>query len=167
MGNIRATARAEARLQENGGPIVRWITIALALLVGLLSPAWADNAAEVRARAEQGDAQAQYALGSLYRYGQGVPQDYDAALRWWRKSAELGLTDAQFALGNIYAGNAGIARDNLQAYMWYDIAARQTREAWLREIAASNRDALAMRMSAADIAEARHLAAAWTAKRGK
>ena len=33
--------------------------------------------------AEQGDADAQYNLGFMYRNGQGVPQDYNTAVKWY------------------------------------------------------------------------------------
>ena len=146
---------------------MRQIIIALILLVGLAPRAWADDLSAVRAQAEQGDAGAQFALGTMYQYGQGVAQDYGEALRWWRSAAEQGLLDATLALGNLYAGGTGIAKDDVQAYMWFDIATRQTGDDWLRGIAGSNRDAVAARMTPADIAEARGLAADWTAKHGK
>jgi uncharacterized protein len=37
---------------------------------------------EWRPLAEQGDADAQFALGQLYANGQGVPQDYVQARQW-------------------------------------------------------------------------------------
>jgi len=40
----------------------------------------------VRVRAEQGDAEAEAKLGSAYVRGRGVPQDYNEALRWYRRS---------------------------------------------------------------------------------
>ena len=76
------------------------------LLVGLLlvpGLAWADfqagvdaanrgdyeNAlAEFRALAEQGDVSARSVLGALYIKGQGVPQDYQEAVKWYRLAAE-------------------------------------------------------------------------------
>jgi len=143
---------------------VRHILIALALVIGLVPLAWADDVTAVRTLAEQGDAQAQYALGTMYRDGRGVARDYAEALRWWRKAAELGVVDAQFALGNMYAGGGGIARDNILAYMWYDIATMQTGDHWLIAIAGSNRDALATRMTPADISKAQRLVAEWMAK---
>ncbi len=146
---------------------MRRIFIALALVVGLAAPAWADEAAAVRALAEQGDAKAQFALGTMYRDGQGVQRDYAKALRWWQKAAEQGIVDAQYALGNIYSGGTGIARDNIQAYMWYSIATAQTEDQWLAGIAGTNRDVLAARMNSAEIAEAKRLAAAWMATHGK
>lgn len=145
---------------------MRQIVFALALVVVLAPLAWADDAAAIRGLAEQGDAEAQFVLGTMYRDGQGVAQDYDEALRWWRKAAELGVVDAQFALGNLYAGGSGVAKDNVLAYMWYSIAALQTGDEWLHAIAGSNRDALATRMTSADIFKAQQLEAEWRAKHG-
>jgi hypothetical protein len=147
--------------------ITRHIIFALALVVGLAPPAWADNATAVQTLAEQGDAKAQFALGTMYRDGQGVAQDYAEMLRWWRKAAELGLIDAQYALGNMYAGDSGIAQDNILAYMWYSIATAQTGDEWLRAIAGSNRDVLTARMTPADIFESQRLVTEWIAKHGK
>jgi TPR repeat protein len=146
---------------------VRHIIIGLALVVGLAPLAWADNATAVLTLAEQGDAKAQYALGTMYRDGRGVAQDYAEALRWWGKAAELGVVDAQYALGNMYAGGSGIAQDAILAYMWYSIAALQTGDEWLHAIAGSNRDALATRMSPGDIFKAQRLVTEWRAQHGK
>ncbi len=150
---------------------MRHIVIALALLVGLVglaAPVWADqHATVVRTLAEQGDAKAQFALGTMYRDGQGVDRDYAEALSWWVKAAEQGVVDAQYALGNAYSGGTGIARDNVLAYMWYDIAAAQTGAGWLSAIAGTNRDVLVARMTPADLAKAKRLAAEWMAKHGK
>ena len=55
--------------------------------------------AELRARAEQGDAEAQYNLGVMYATGAGVPQDNGEAVRWYRLAADQGLAAAQFNLG--------------------------------------------------------------------
>ncbi len=40
-----------------------------------------------RKSAEQGDANAQYNLGSMYYDGQGVPQDYAQAHMWYNLAA--------------------------------------------------------------------------------
>lgn len=146
---------------------MRQIVVVLTLIVGLATPALADQATAIRTLAEQGDAEAQFALGTMYRDGQGVEQDYAEALRWWNSAADLGLADAQFALGNIYAGGAGIPQDDVLAYKWYDIVASRSEEDWLHAIAGSNRDALAARMSPEDIAKAQQLVVEWRAKVGK
>ena len=58
---------------------------------------------DCRVRAEQGDAKAQYILGRMYENGQGVPQDYKEAVKWYRRSAEQGHSKAQFNLALRYA----------------------------------------------------------------
>jgi TPR repeat protein len=40
--------------------------------------------------AEQGDAFAQFSLGIMYDNGEGVPQDYAEAVKWYRLAAEQG-----------------------------------------------------------------------------
>jgi len=40
--------------------------------------------------AKQGDARAQYNLGRMYANGQGVPQNYKIAVKWWKLAAEQG-----------------------------------------------------------------------------
>ena len=40
--------------------------------------------------AEQGDAQAQYNLGSMYYNGQGVDVNYKKAFEWFEKAAKQG-----------------------------------------------------------------------------
>ncbi|MCY4673957.1 MAG: tetratricopeptide repeat protein [Bacteroidetes bacterium] len=57
---------------------------------------------EVQARAEQGDAEAQYELGKAYSVGEGVPQNSTEAVRWYRKAAEQGHPLAQYELGKAY-----------------------------------------------------------------
>ena len=74
---------------------------------------------------EQGDVQAQYNLGWLSAYGEGVPQDDKEAANWFRLAAEQGYTQAQVALGRAYARGQGVARDAAQAAEWYRRAAEQ------------------------------------------
>lgn len=54
----------------------------------------------LRARAEKGDASAQFKLGFMYDVGKGVPQDHTEAVRWYRKAADQGDADAQANLGS-------------------------------------------------------------------
>ena len=75
--------------------------------------------------AEQGEANAQLALGAIYARGQGVPQDDDEAVRWFRKAAEQGEAKAQFALGFSYYQGIGVQQDTDEAIHWYRKAAKQ------------------------------------------
>ncbi|MBM4315191.1 MAG: sel1 repeat family protein [Deltaproteobacteria bacterium] len=110
---------------------------------------------EAKPLAEQGSADAQFNLGSLYYQGRGAPQDYDQAIRWMRKAAEQGHVFAQVTLGTIYSeGVQGvIQKDYPQALMWFVFAAAQG------DIEALElRDTMASRMTPTQIAEAQRLA---------
>ncbi|MBF0124457.1 MAG: sel1 repeat family protein [Magnetococcales bacterium] len=63
--------------------------------------------------------------GLLYFYGQGVTQDYQAAVQWFQKAAEQGYAVAQFNLAGLYHDGRGVAQDNAQAASWYRRAANQ------------------------------------------
>ncbi len=80
---------------------------------------------KLTAKAEKGDAYAQFELGKLYQEGDGVPQDDAQAEKWLTKSAEQNDVDAQFYLGLVYRlrGVNHVAKYNIIAYMWFDIAA--------------------------------------------
>jgi TPR repeat protein len=56
---------------------------------------------EWRPLAEQGNAEAQYRLGSMYAFGEGVPQDNDKSSDWYRDSAYGGFAAAQTLWGNV------------------------------------------------------------------
>ncbi|MGD9536044.1 MAG: tetratricopeptide repeat protein [Alphaproteobacteria bacterium] len=49
----------------------------------------------VTADAEAGDADSQRLLGSMYHWGDGVPQDDEKAAFWWSKAAANGDQTAQ------------------------------------------------------------------------
>jgi uncharacterized protein len=110
---------------------------------------------ELKPLAENGNADAQFKLGSLYYQGWGLPQDYAEAIRWFRKSAEQFHPHAQVTLGTIYAeGVQGvIGKDYPQALMWFIFAAAQGEME-----AVEFRDALAARMTPAQIIEAQKMA---------
>ena len=90
----------------------------LALLLALLAPGVAhaaDKAMEAytagayarayklwRPRADKGEREAQFNIGSLYEHGQGVALDAVKATDWYRKAASRGHEVAQFNLGNMY-----------------------------------------------------------------
>lgn len=76
--------------------------------------------------AMEGDATAQFMLGSFYSRGEGVPQDEEHAVAWWRKAAEQGLATAQNELGVALTDGRGVDEpDPVQAITWYRRAAAQ------------------------------------------
>jgi TPR repeat protein len=73
--------------------------------------------------AEKGDVAMQLLVGSIYDFGQGVPQDDAEAVKWYQRAAEQGSAKGQFQVGAVYARSPQI-KDPVQAYKWLTIAAR-------------------------------------------
>jgi len=80
---------------------------------------------EYRPLAERGNAEAQYRVGRMYEFGQGVPQDKAQGIAWIRKAAAQNHADAQQELGVIYATGDGVKQDDVQAVAWFRKAATQ------------------------------------------
>ena len=85
----------------------------------------AKSLADLRVRAEQGDAEAKVELGHMYANGDGVPEDDAEAVRWFRLAAEQGHVEAQFVLGILYAAGNGVPKDDAEALRWVRRAAEQ------------------------------------------
>ena len=85
----------------------------------------APDFAAMKKDAESGDATAQFNLGVMYQSGQGVPQDYADAMKWYRLAADQGDEDAQNNLGVMYAKGQGVPQDYAEAVKWYRMAAEQ------------------------------------------
>ena len=47
------------------------------------------------------NAEAQFHLGMIYFYGEGVEKDIDKAMEWWKKAMRSGHTDAAYRLSEI------------------------------------------------------------------
>ena len=118
-----------------------------------------------RAAAEQGYMLAQFDLGQMYDEGQGVPQNYKEAVRWHQAAAEQRHPPSQNNLGNYYLRGQGVPQDYIQAHMWYNLAASDL-TGDDRELPANNRDSIAEKMTAEQIAEAQRLAREWKPKSG-
>ena len=75
--------------------------------------------------ANKGNAEAQNKLGRMYARGEGVPQDYKEAVKWYRLSAEQGLASAQIQLGEMYTNGQGVPQGDKEAVKWTRLAAEQ------------------------------------------
>ena len=75
--------------------------------------------------AEAGDAEAQYSLGKMCAEGEGAPQDFAEAAKWFRKAAEQGHADAQAGLGSAYHRGLGVPEDEDEAMKWFRKAAER------------------------------------------
>lgn len=114
-----------------------------------------------RLAAEQGDAFAQLNLGRVYDRGKVVPQNFKEAVKWYRLAAEQGNAFAQEKLGWKYLMGEGVPQDDVLAHMWLNLAASEDsvpgRKVAVRQ-RKEQRDAIARRMTAKQIAKARELA---------
>jgi TPR repeat protein len=123
-------------------------------------------------RAASKDAIAGIEIAGMYQDGKGVPKDYAKAAELYLKFANRGDWRepetgplAQISLGQIYEkGGYGLPQDYVQAYKWYDIAAAHRPSDVcppppqnLVCPAAVNRDWLAVKMTKAQINEAKRL----------
>lgn len=119
----------------------------------------------VQPLAERGDAKAQNLIGLMYANGKGVPRDFAEAVKWYRKAADQGYAGAQNNLGLMYLKGRGVAQDYVQAYMWFDLTAAglSVSETSMRDGTLHQRDAVAAKMTPAQIAEAQRFAQEWLA----
>ena len=78
---------------------------------------------EFQPLAERGDSTAQYRIGRMYYYGQGVPQDYAEALDWYRKAAVKGDAEAMYSVARMYNAGLGVEQNYIEAMKWFRKAA--------------------------------------------
>ena len=118
----------------------------------------------LRSAAEARHLVAKNLLAGMYYDGRGVAQDYRLAYVWdiltegsrveiaGRMTIEQ-FAEAQTMLGERYSEGKGVEQDNSLAYMWFSLAAAQG-----NKTAKENRDKVAKRMTAEQIAEAEKIA---------
>ncbi|MGD8559591.1 MAG: tetratricopeptide repeat protein [Gammaproteobacteria bacterium] len=72
--------------------------------------------------AKNGDADAQYNLGSVYETGFGVQPDLDEAVRWYKEAATNDHTLAQLKLGILYILGQGTRKSLIKGTSWIQSA---------------------------------------------
>lgn len=79
---------------------------------------------DVTQRAQNGDVEAMFALGSAYFNAEYVRYDPDEACYWWTEAAKRGHIVCQLNLGYLYHGgvSAYFYDENLAGY-WFNVAA--------------------------------------------
>ena len=143
---------------------LRKFVLSIFLIIGLTAPVQADYEdgmaalnrgdyaaahAEFMALAKQGNRDAQFALGQMYDFGLGFPQNIPLAFNWYREAAELGHPESQSILGFMHAHGVGTQQNILEGYVWFSLAASQG-----NPIAEANREKLARGMTAEERAKA-------------
>lgn len=69
---------------------------------------------QLKERATNGDAKAQYELGHQY----AISNDFDEAAKWYAKAANQGYGEAQGELAMFYLDGRGVEKDETQAAYW-------------------------------------------------
>ena len=128
--------------------LTRTICLTLAVLLGSTGTSWgadfnkglvaayesgdfATALREWRPLAEQGHADAQCPVHRtiwvvMYRKGEGVPQDYKTALKWYTLAAEQGMPVPRSQSGfDVSDQGQGVPQDYKTALKWYTLAAEQ------------------------------------------
>jgi TPR repeat protein len=77
------------------------------------------------ARANAGNPDAQFRVGTQYELGAHVAKDPAQAAAWYRKAADQGFAQAQHSLGVLYELGTGVPADPTMAAQWYRKAAEQ------------------------------------------
>lgn len=98
----------------------------------------------------------QRALGVFYFNGYGVERSYETAVEWYKLSAEGGSLNAMRRLGRMYQKGQGVFQDYVQAFALYRLAGGAKSRKYREEIEP--------KMTSAQIAEAKRLAAEWRLK---
>jgi uncharacterized protein len=80
---------------------------------------------DIRREADEGNAEAQNKLGSMYLTGRGVPRNFEDAAMWYLRAAEQGHVNAQFNLGLMYHKGEGVEQNDKETARWFLEAAEQ------------------------------------------
>lgn len=78
-----------------------------------------------QARAEAGNADAQFHLGLRFAAAEGEAHNNEQAARWYLKAADQDHPLAQFNLAMMYVQGQGVVRNEQTAFVWFERAAKQ------------------------------------------
>lgn len=157
------------------------VAICLALLGGAAAPLWMtapayavtmedvhkavadkrmfDAFQDLLELAPTGNAEAQFMLGDMYRWGDISAANFEKALYWYTRSAKQGNVDAMLGLAGMYGHGQGVKQDKAAAYRWLVLASSQHLDEKSAAIVAGARDDLAKHLTSeqieAALAEAR------------
>src|SRR5436853_6076581 len=80
--------------------------------------------ADLTAKAQKGDTEAEFELGLRLHRGEGTTKDDAAALQWFLKAASRDHARAAVQLGYFYSHGFGAKLDWAESIRWYRQAAR-------------------------------------------
>ena len=84
---------------------------------------WQEKYKQALPKAEAGDPEAQYDIGSMYEKGNGVAKDKAKAFEWYLKSAKQGNDKSAYEVGFAYLRGIGVGKNEEKALKWLNAAA--------------------------------------------
>lgn len=99
------------------------------------------------------DAEAMNRIGIRYATGSGVPQDFVAALAWYRRAAELGSVSAMNNIATLHFHGLGVPQSYEEAVKWLRLAVEQGDAAAQNRLGAMYEDGLGVQKSAHEACE--------------
>ena len=120
-GHLRCISKAPKSLCG----VMISLALAVALMIQALAATSKTDLEALTKKAQAGDPQAQFELGTVYYQGRELIRDMGVAFEWFLKAANQGHTEAQFAIGRCYFHGRGVPRDKALGAGWYYEAALQ------------------------------------------
>ena len=101
--------------------------------------------------AELGHPVAEWLMGNVYFFGQGIPKDYAKAHAMFEAAANQGYFAAFAPTAQMYLQGLGVPAEPSKAYYWYNIAAAQLPDSAERTDMMERREAVAAQMTPAQV----------------
>lgn len=80
---------------------------------------------QMRAFARRGSPEANYIMGTLYLYGEGVDKDEKKAKGYFQRAAENGLAESRYMIAQMYKHGMGVEKDPKLAQEYLEEAAEE------------------------------------------
>ena len=80
---------------------------------------WEEKFTKEMAKAKQGNAKSQYAVGEMYEKGKGTEADTTNAFKWYVKSAGKGDKKGAYKVGLFYYKGIAVSKDFKKARSWF------------------------------------------------
>jgi TPR repeat protein len=94
---------------------------------------------------------AEWLMGNIYFFGQGIPKDYGKARVMFESAADQGYFAAFAPIAQMYQQGLGVPADPSKSYYWYNIAAGQLPDSAERTDLMKRRETVAALLTPAQI----------------
>jgi TPR repeat protein len=101
--------------------------------------------------AKLGHPVAEWLMGNIYFFGQGIPKDYGKAHAMFEAAADQGYFAAFAPTAQMYQQGLGIPADLSKSYYWYNIAAGQLPDSAERTDMMKRRESVAAQLTPAQV----------------